>query len=75
MVRAISLSNLPRKFNIAVAGGRDNSVHAEINDLGFIPAYKNATIGFNIIVGGYCSQSVCNDSLNAWIHPAMSRLD
>jgi len=34
-------SNLPRKFNIAVAGCRDNSVHAEINDIAFIPAYKN----------------------------------
>jgi ferredoxin-nitrite reductase len=35
-------SNLPRKFNIAIAGGRDNCVHAEINDLAFVPAYKNA---------------------------------
>ncbi|MBD2499718.1 ferredoxin--nitrite reductase [Anabaena azotica] len=33
-------SNLPRKFNIAIAGGRDNSVHAEINDLAFVPAFK-----------------------------------
>ncbi|MFN7517084.1 MAG: ferredoxin--nitrite reductase, partial [Dolichospermum sp.] len=32
-------SNLPRKFNIAITGGRDNSVHAEINDLAFIPAF------------------------------------
>ena len=37
-----AFSNLPRKFNIAIAGGRDNSVHAEINDLAFIPAYKGA---------------------------------
>ncbi|MEH2179299.1 ferredoxin--nitrite reductase [Nostoc sp.] len=35
-------SNLPRKFNIAIAGGRDNSVHAEINDLAFVPAFKKA---------------------------------
>ncbi|KAB8334495.1 ferredoxin--nitrite reductase [Scytonema tolypothrichoides VB-61278] len=33
-------SNLPRKFNIAITGGRDNSVHAEINDLAFVPAFK-----------------------------------
>jgi len=33
-------TNLPRKFNIAIAGCRDNSVHAELNDIGFIPAYK-----------------------------------
>ncbi|MGF2037627.1 MAG: ferredoxin--nitrite reductase [Nostoc sp. CmiVER01] len=36
-------SNLPRKFNIAIAGGRDNSVHAEINDLAFVPAFKEAS--------------------------------
>lgn len=33
-------SNLPRKFNIAIEGGRDNSVHAEINDIAFVPAYR-----------------------------------
>jgi ferredoxin-nitrite reductase len=32
-------TNLPRKFNIAITGGRDNSVHAEINDLAFVPAF------------------------------------
>ncbi|MDB9379489.1 ferredoxin--nitrite reductase, partial [Nodularia sphaerocarpa CS-585A2] len=49
-------SNLPRKFNIAIAGGRDNSVHAEINDLAFIPAFNSTqTFGFNILVGGFFS--------------------
>ncbi|MEB3232175.1 MAG: ferredoxin--nitrite reductase, partial [Leptolyngbyaceae bacterium] len=33
-------TNLPRKFNIAIEGGRDNSVHAEINDIAFVPAYR-----------------------------------
>ncbi|QYO63657.1 hypothetical protein [Leptolyngbya sp. 7M] len=33
-------TNLPRKFNIAIEGGRDNSVHAEINDIAFVPAFK-----------------------------------
>jgi ferredoxin-nitrite reductase len=67
----LELSNLPRKFNIAVAGGRDNSVHAEINDLGFIPAYKNDTLGFNIIVGGYFApnQYVAAIPLDAWVPP------
>ncbi|MBD1891659.1 ferredoxin--nitrite reductase [Coleofasciculus sp. FACHB-SPT9] len=67
----LELSNLPRKFNIAVAGGRDNSVHAEINDLAFIPAYKNHTIGFNVIVGGYFApnQYVEAIPLNVWIPP------
>mgnify|MGYP005839081077 CR=1 FL=1 len=65
------LSNLPRKFNIAVAGGRDNSVHAEINDLGYLPAYKNGRLGFNLIVGGYFApaQYVAAIPLNVWIPP------
>ncbi|WP_316431478.1 2Fe-2S iron-sulfur cluster-binding protein [Leptolyngbya sp. NK1-12] len=33
-------TNLPRKFNIAIEGGRDNSVHAEINDIAFVPAFN-----------------------------------
>ncbi|MBH8562529.1 ferredoxin--nitrite reductase [Nostoc sp. CENA67] len=37
-------TNLPRKFNIAITGGRDNSVHAEINDLAFVPAFKEAGV-------------------------------
>ena len=49
-------SNLPRKFKTAVSGGVHNSVHAEINDLSFIPALKEIdgqTIkGFNVLVGG-----------------------
>jgi ferredoxin-nitrite reductase len=65
----LELSDLPRKFNIAVAGGRDNSVHAEINDLGFLPAYKDGILGFNIIVGGYFApnQYVTAIPLDAWI--------
>jgi ferredoxin-nitrite reductase len=68
----LEFSNLPRKFNIAVAGGRDNSVHAEINDLGFVPAYKNDTIGFNVIVGGYFApnQYIAAIPLNAWVPPS-----
>lgn len=66
------LSNLPRKFNIAVAGGRDNSVHAEINDTGYVPAYKNGVLGFNVIVGGYFApnQYVAAVPLNVWIPPS-----
>lgn len=65
------LSNLPRKFNIAVAGGRDNGVHAEINDLGFVPAYKNDRLGFNVLVGGYFAPNsyVAAIPLNVWIDP------
>ncbi|MEH1932231.1 MAG: ferredoxin--nitrite reductase [Nostoc sp.] len=72
-------SNLPRKFNIAIAGGRDNSVHAEINDLAFVPAFKEAgeqnfhqkVFGFNILVGGFFSAKRCEAAipLNAWVAP------
>jgi ferredoxin-nitrite reductase len=66
-----AFSNLPRKFNIAIAGCRDNSVHAEINDLAFIPAYKNDQFGFNIIVGGFFSAKRCDAAipLDAWVLP------
>lgn len=62
-------TNLPRKFNIAIAGGRDNSVHAEINDLAFLPAYKDNQLGFNVIVGGFFSGKRCEAAvpLNAWV--------
>ncbi len=64
-------TNLPRKFNIAITGGRDNSVHAEINDLAFIPAYKEGQFGFNILVGGFFSakRSDAAIGLNAWVPP------
>ena len=64
-----SFSNLPRKFNIAIEGARDNSIHAELNDLAFIPAYKDGVLGFNVLVGGYLSAQRCAESipLGAWI--------
>lgn len=66
-----SFSNLPRKFNIAIAGCRDNSVHAEINDIAFVPAYKDRTLGFNVLVGGFFSAKRCDAAipLNAWVDP------
>ncbi|MBD1904011.1 ferredoxin--nitrite reductase [Funiculus sociatus GB2-A5] len=66
-----AFSNLPRKFNIAIAGCRDNSVHAEINDLAFVPAFKNGTFGFNILVGGFFSAKRCDAAipLNTWVPP------
>lgn len=66
-----AMVNLPRKFNIAIAGCKDNSVHAELNDLAFIPAYKNETIGFNVIVGGMFSPKRYEAALplNVWVSP------
>ena len=65
-------SNLPRKFNIAIAGCRDNSVHAEINDIAFVPAYTDGNIGFNVLVGGFFSAKRCEAAipLNAWASPS-----
>ncbi len=65
-------SNLPRKFNIAIAGCRDNSVHAEINDIAFVPAYTDGNIGFNVLVGGFFSAKRCEAAipLNAWVSPS-----
>jgi ferredoxin-nitrite reductase len=62
-------TNLPRKFNIAIEGGRDNSVHAEINDIAFVPAYKEGELGFNVVVGGFFSAKRCEAAvpLNAWV--------
>jgi ferredoxin-nitrite reductase len=68
-------TNLPRKFNIAITGSRDNSVHAEINDLAFVPAFKDDSqlpmFGFNILVGGFFSAKRCDAAipLNAWVSP------
>lgn len=65
-------TNLPRKFNIAISGGRDNSIHAEINDLAFVPAYgEEGKFGFNVVVGGFFSAKRCDAAipLNAWVPP------
>jgi len=64
-------TNLPRKFNIAIEGGRDNSVHAEINDLAFVPAYREGILGFNVLVGGFFSAKRCASAipLDAWVTP------
>lgn len=66
-----AFTNLPRKFNIALEGGRDNSVHAEINDIAFVPAYRDGELGFNVLVGGFFSAKRCEAAipLNAWVPP------
>jgi ferredoxin-nitrite reductase len=64
-----AFTNLPRKFNIAIEGGRDNSIHAEINDIAFVPAYRDQVLGFNVLVGGFFSARRCEPAipLNAWV--------
>jgi ferredoxin-nitrite reductase len=64
-------SDLPRKLNIAIDGARDNSIHAEINDIAFIPAFREGEFGFNVLIGGYLSAQRCAESLpmNVWVPP------
>ncbi len=51
-----SLSNLPRKFNVAVAGCHEDCTDARSHDLAFVPATREAggesVVGFNVLVGG-----------------------
>jgi ferredoxin-nitrite reductase len=63
--------NLPRKFNIAISGSRDDFSHTHINDIGLQPCPNADTgeMGFNVVLGGYMSikrvtESVCG---NMWI--------
>ena len=66
-------TNLPRKFNIAIEGSQEDSIHSEINDIAFLPAYKDGTeaseLGFNVIVGGFFSARRCDSAipLDAWV--------
>ncbi len=60
-------SNLPRKWNTAVAGSEDNFLLH--NDLVFHPVKKDGVMGFGIWVGGILSSQM-NDyaiPLDAWI--------
>jgi len=72
-----AFTNLPRKFNIAIEGGRDNSVHAEINDVAFVPAYREGALGFNVLVGGFFSAQRCEAAipLNVWVPPDRAVVD
>lgn len=46
------LSNLPRKFKIAVSGCTENCARVEINDIGLWPARLGEQVGFSVLVGG-----------------------
>ncbi len=64
------LSDLPRKFNIAIDGAPDNSIHAELNDIAFIPAFKDGEFGFNVLVGGFLSAQRCAEAIpmGVWVN-------
>jgi len=64
-------ANLPRKFNIAISGSRDDYAHTHINDLGLQPCRhaKTGEMGFNVVLGGYMSIKRVAESIdsNMWI--------
>lgn len=63
--------NLPRKFNIAVSGSRDDFAHSHINDIGLVPCAHADTgvMGFNVALGGYMSIKRVAESIhsNMWV--------
>ncbi|EEC47904.1 predicted protein [Phaeodactylum tricornutum CCAP 1055/1] len=63
--------NLPRKFNIAVSGSRDDFAHTHINDIGLQPCphAKTGEMGFNVVLGGYMSIKRVAEAISAnmWI--------
>lgn len=63
--------NLPRKFNIAVSGSRDDYAHSHINDIGLVPVAHADTgvMGFNVVLGGYMSIKRVAESIpsDMWI--------
>lgn len=63
--------NLPRKFNVAISGSRDDFAHTHINDIGLVPCPHAETgeMGFNVYLGGYMSIKRVAESIpsNMWI--------
>lgn len=68
----LSITNLPRKWNVAVVGTHDLYEHPHINDLAYIPAKKGEAMGFNLLVGGFFSGKRCAEAvpLDAWVSVA-----
>ena len=60
-------SNLPRKWNTAVAGAKDNFLLH--NDIVFHPVENNGILGFGVWIGGILSPQMNSYAvpLNAWI--------
>jgi len=63
--------NLPRKFNVAISGSRDDFAHTHINDIGLVPCPHAETgeMGFNLVLGGYMSIKRVAESIDSdmWI--------
>ena len=63
--------SVPRKFNIAISGSRDDYAHTHINDIGLQPVAHAETgvMGFNVVLGGYMSIKRVAESVDSgmWI--------
>jgi ferredoxin-nitrite reductase len=64
-------ANLPRKFNFAISGSRDDYAHTHINDVGFVPVKHAVTgeMGLNVMLGGFMSIKRVAEAIdgNMWI--------
>ena len=62
-------SNLPRKWNTAVAGAKDNFLLH--NDIVFHPVERDGVMGFGVWIGGVLSSQINAYAipLNAWVKP------
>lgn len=60
---------MPRKFNIAISGSRDDFAHTHINDIGLqaVPHAETGDIGFNLVLGGYISIKRVAESIDSGI--------
>ena len=69
---------MPRKFNIAISGTRDDFSHTNINDIGLQACLHETTgeVGFNVVLGGYISIKRAAEAIpmGAWI-PASDAFD
>ncbi|PHT70501.1 Ferredoxin--nitrite reductase, chloroplastic [Capsicum annuum] len=65
----LSVTNLPRKWNVCVIGSHDLYEHPHINDLAYMPATRDGRFGFNLLVGGFFSPKRCAEAipLDAWV--------
>ena len=70
-----AFSNLPRKFNMSIAGCREDCGHAQTQDLGFLPASRiidgQRRAGFNVLVGGAMGGTSPHlaAALDVWLPP------
>ncbi|CAM6116958.1 unnamed protein product [Calypogeia fissa] len=65
----LTITNLPRKWNVCVVGSHDLYEHPHINDLAYMPAMKDGKLGFNLLVGGFFSSKRNAEAipLDAWV--------